>query len=178
MINSEELAVYRPFVMHIARRVFKTLPRHYEFEDLVQVGFLGLLDAATRFDESRGVKFTTFAGTRVRGAILDMCRHDDPLGRLERKRNPDLLVMEQLCDFDMDRTAEVPFEPYDVIGARSLRRLLKDVPHRERFALVAHFGYDWIDPKIAKTLGVSPARANQLRHRAMRRVREKLQRCA
>ena len=45
-----------------------------DISDLVQDGVIGLIDASHRFDESRGIKFETFAERRVRGAMIDALR--------------------------------------------------------------------------------------------------------
>src|SRR4026208_1557698 len=60
-----------PFVESIARRMASMMPHPIDLGDLVQDGMLGLIDAAHRFDESRGIKFETFAERRVRGAMID-----------------------------------------------------------------------------------------------------------
>lgn len=65
-----------PFVESLARRMASTMPHSIELSDLVQDGVLGLIDAAHRFDEARGIKFETFAERRVRGAIIDALRRD------------------------------------------------------------------------------------------------------
>ena len=65
-----------PFVESLARRMASTMPHSIELSDLVQDGVLGLIDAAHRFDEGRGIKFETFAERRVRGAIIDALRRD------------------------------------------------------------------------------------------------------
>jgi RNA polymerase sigma factor for flagellar operon FliA len=52
------------------------MPHSIDIGDLVQDGVLGLIDAANRFDESRGIKFETFAERRVRGAMIDALRKD------------------------------------------------------------------------------------------------------
>lgn len=65
-----------PFVESLARRMASTMPHSIELNDLVQDGVLGLIDAAHRFDEARGIKFETFAERRVRGAIIDALRRD------------------------------------------------------------------------------------------------------
>lgn len=71
----EELAVrYLPLVKFVAGRVRMTLPAFVDEEDLVGYGVLGLLDALGKFDPARGVKFETYAVTRIRGAILDGLR--------------------------------------------------------------------------------------------------------
>lgn len=58
-------------VRAIARRVSTKLPRHYDMEDLVSDGIMGLMAASERFDPERGVKFETFATYYIKGAILD-----------------------------------------------------------------------------------------------------------
>lgn len=52
------------------------MPHSIDLGDLVQDGVLGLMDAAHRFDEDRGIKFETFAERRVRGAMIDALRRD------------------------------------------------------------------------------------------------------
>jgi RNA polymerase sigma factor for flagellar operon FliA len=65
-----------PFVEQLARRVAATMPHSIDIGDLVQDGVIGLIDAAHRFDEKRGIKFETFAERRVRGAMIDALRRD------------------------------------------------------------------------------------------------------
>src|SRR6185437_6229885 len=72
----ERIAAGLPFVESLARRVASSMPHSIELGDLVQDGMLGLIDAAFRFDEARGIKFETFAERRVRGAMIDALRRD------------------------------------------------------------------------------------------------------
>jgi RNA polymerase sigma factor for flagellar operon FliA len=65
-----------PFVEQLARRVAATMPHSIDIGDLVQDGVIGLIDAAQRFDEGRGIKFETFAERRIRGAMIDALRKD------------------------------------------------------------------------------------------------------
>ena len=65
-----------PFVQAMARRMASSMPHSIDVADLVQDGMLGLIDAADRFDASRGIKFQTFAERRVRGAMIDALRRD------------------------------------------------------------------------------------------------------
>src|SRR4051812_21014406 len=60
-----------PFVEALARRMAASMPNSIDIGDLVQDGVLGLIDAAHRFDEDRGIKFETFAERRGRGAMID-----------------------------------------------------------------------------------------------------------
>jgi RNA polymerase sigma factor for flagellar operon FliA len=68
---------YLPLVRHIVFQVAVHFPRHVDREELARAGTLGLVEAAQRFDESRGVPFQRFAAQRIRGAILDAVRSTD-----------------------------------------------------------------------------------------------------
>jgi RNA polymerase sigma factor for flagellar operon FliA len=66
-----------PLVRHIVFQVAVHFPRHVDREELARAGTLGLVEAAQRYDESRGVPFQRFAAQRIRGAILDAVRSAD-----------------------------------------------------------------------------------------------------
>ena len=66
-----------PLVRHIVFQVAVHFPRHVDREELARAGTLGLVEAAQRYDESRGVPFPRFAAQRIRGAILDAVRAAD-----------------------------------------------------------------------------------------------------
>lgn len=68
---------YLPLVKMVAGRLAISLPSHVDKEDLLSSGFFGLLDAIDRFDFQRKNKFETYAGVRVRGAMLDYLRSKD-----------------------------------------------------------------------------------------------------
>jgi RNA polymerase sigma factor for flagellar operon FliA len=79
-----------PFVEALARRMAASMPNSIDIGDLVQDGVLGLIDAAHRFDENRGIKFETFAERRVRGAMIDALRRDAwPRGVRRQRRELD-----------------------------------------------------------------------------------------
>ena len=64
-------------VRRIAYHLIARLPATTEVEDLIQSGMMGLLEAARNFDPSRGASFATFAGIRIRGAMIDEVRRHD-----------------------------------------------------------------------------------------------------
>jgi RNA polymerase sigma factor for flagellar operon FliA len=79
-----------PFVEALARRMAASMPNCIDIGDLVQDGVLGLIDAAHRFDEGRGIRFETFAERRVRGAMIDALRRDAwPRGVRRQRRELD-----------------------------------------------------------------------------------------
>jgi len=66
-----------PLVKHIVFQVAVHFPRHVDRDELARAGALGLVEAARRYDEDRGVPFERFAAQRIRGAILDSVRAAD-----------------------------------------------------------------------------------------------------
>ena len=85
--NREEVIKrYSPMIKYVANRIAMRLPPHIEVDDLISVGVLGLMDAITKYDSSRGAKFKTYAEFRVRGAILDELRALDWVPRSIRQK--------------------------------------------------------------------------------------------
>jgi len=80
---------YLGLVHYLARRAHKRLPATragtVALDDLVQAGFLGLLEAGRTYDANRGVSFVAFARVRVTGAMLDLLGSLDPLTKRERR---------------------------------------------------------------------------------------------
>lgn len=79
---------YLPLVNIIAGRIAIGLPSHVDRDDLISSGFFGLLDAIERYEPSRGNKFETYGGVRIRGAILDYLRAIDwmPVSKRQKIR--------------------------------------------------------------------------------------------
>lgn len=90
---------YAGLVSYIAREVYDewnlrgSRSEDFEAQELVQIGWLGLLEARRRFDPNRGIKFSTFVTYRIRGAILDYLRA--PLIRLPRARQRQLAEIDR-----------------------------------------------------------------------------------
>ncbi len=76
-----------PLLRHVVGRM--TVPSGFDRDDMLGWGMVGLLSAADSWDESRGLKFSTYAFPRIRGAILDEMRRADllPRGRRESLRD-------------------------------------------------------------------------------------------
>ena len=68
---------YAPLVKRIAYHLLARLPASVHVDDLMQSGMIGLLEAAKKYDASKGASFETFVGIRIRGAILDEVRKGD-----------------------------------------------------------------------------------------------------
>ena len=71
------VARHAELVKRIAYHLAGRLPPQVDVDDLVQAGMLGLLEAAAHFTADRGASFETYAGIRIRGAMLDALRKLD-----------------------------------------------------------------------------------------------------
>jgi len=75
--NVIQVEEYAPLVKRIAHHMMMRMPASVQVEDLIQAGMIGLLEAAQKYDASRGASFETYAGIRIRGAIVDEMRRGD-----------------------------------------------------------------------------------------------------
>lgn len=80
------IEAHLPLVKFVADRIAARLPHTVDKDDLIGAGLLGLLDATTKYDPSRGVQFKTYAELRVRGAMLDSLRDLDWASRSARQQ--------------------------------------------------------------------------------------------
>lgn len=68
---------YGPLVKRIGQHLMGRMPASVQLEDLLQSGMIGLLEAARNYDTSKGASFETYAGIRIRGAMIDEVRKGD-----------------------------------------------------------------------------------------------------
>jgi len=78
-VKTEIVKKYLPLVKYIASKIIIGKTKYVEFEDLVSYGMLGLMDALNKFDESKGMKFSTYASIRIKGAMIDELRRNSPI---------------------------------------------------------------------------------------------------
>ena len=87
--DRNKLACYYTYLISAkAARICKRLPNgaRFDYDDLLQEGAIGLIDAIGKYDLSKGLKFTTFVDIRINGAMMDMARESDPIPRMVRSR--------------------------------------------------------------------------------------------
>jgi len=103
---------YIPLVKYIASRVMFGKNKYMEFEDLVSYGMIGLIDALNKFDNTKGMKFSSYASIRIKGTMIDELRKNRPLSKgamdkLNRyNRAIDALQMELLREPKNDEIAK------------------------------------------------------------------------
>lgn len=89
-VRQKLLEEYLPLVKSVAGRMAMGFPRSVELSDLVSTGVIGLVEALSNYDPSRGVKFETYAVPRIRGAILDELRSLDWVPRSTRAKSREI----------------------------------------------------------------------------------------
>jgi RNA polymerase sigma factor for flagellar operon FliA len=68
---------YLPLVKKIGLHLVARMPPDIELDDMMQVGMIGLIQASSSYDASQGASFATYAGIRIKGAMLDEVRRND-----------------------------------------------------------------------------------------------------
>lgn len=112
---------YNPYIRSFARKIY---PGQADEDDLVQEGFLGLLDAFQRFDPSRHVQFSTYALQRIRGAIMDARRAADPLSRHMRIAYRSIIRAKNDLSIDGVEPSAEEIAMYTHMHAEQIRRVL------------------------------------------------------
>ena len=105
LTRDEIVHKYLHLVKYVAGRISINLPPNVELNDLINDGILGLIDAIEKYDDDRGVKFETYAITRINGAILDALRALDWVPRAVRQRARELERTYQELEIELGRAA-------------------------------------------------------------------------
>jgi RNA polymerase sigma factor for flagellar operon FliA len=140
-----ELVVQNYFnqVEAIASRVKSRVPAHIDVQDLVQTGMIGLLEASEQFNPLREVEFSTYANSRITGAILDEMKRWDSCSLSDRKNGH---AIEQ--------------------AKKQLRKISGDEPNSEQIAEAVGLGLEEYDRNLCHRVGsyrhVSAARVSTM----------------
>lgn len=102
-VREQLILQYSPLVKYVMGRLAISLPAILDYEDVLAFGNIGLIEAVERFDHDKGVKFETYAISRIRGAIIDALRSLDRLPRSVRQRAKSSEVATQQLTNDLGR---------------------------------------------------------------------------
>ena len=138
-------------------------------EEAVSAGLLGLVEAADRFDPSRGVPFDAFARRRVHGAVLDFLRAEDPLSRDDRKKRrsgqsdaaePEFVDFDELAE-DEDGSQPGRFDEESVLVRMRVRSVVGTLPEADQRLLALYYGEERTLREVGAELGVTESRICQ-----------------
>lgn len=126
--QSQLVKQHATLLKRIAYHLASRLPASVQVDDLTQAGVVGLLEAARNYDPSQGASFETYAGIRIRGAMLDELRKTDWTPRSVHRKTRQLAEVVQGIEHREGRPArdvEVAQEMH--IDLEDYFRLLRDV---------------------------------------------------
>ena len=158
-------------VKAMASRLASRLPSQVELSDLVSVGMIGLIDAASRFKPSLGVPFSAFARRRIHGAMLDSLRALDWAPRAMRKlrRDVDSALANLRCSLGREPEAADMAQALGV-SETEYERMLDTLKSSER-AIICQHAVDE-DGRTALDLAIEPSESqhDRLEREELRRV--------
>lgn len=156
---------YLPLVRRIASELVRKLPPSIELDDLIQQGCLGLMQAASRYDETRNDNFPAYAVRRIRGAMLDSVRHREwrsytcaPLEEATAAPSPEQLE----SSVDASRVAA------------GVRAGVSSLPAGERRVVVLYYVQGLTQEAIGARLGMDDHQVSAIRRQALTRLRTDL----
>ncbi len=126
--NQEDLVTrHAPLVKRIAYHLLARLPDTVQVDDLIQSGMIGLLEAIRNFENGHGASFETYAGIRIRGAMLDEVRRNDWTPRSVHRRSREIAEAVRKVEAREGRDAQ-DVEIAEVLGVEmeEYYRMLQD----------------------------------------------------
>ena len=160
---------FLPLANKLAYQKKRTLPNFIDFEELQSAAYMGLVEAANRFDPDKGVAFSTFAYPRIWGEINDYLRQ---LGWGKRGSQCQMASLDataenqECCLKDMIE-AEKEFNEGEFLEVIS-----KDLDEQAEQVLKCYFIDEYSMKDVGKQFGVSESRISQLIKRYKDRIGE------
>jgi RNA polymerase sigma factor for flagellar operon FliA len=160
-----------------------TTPEVIEPMDLINAGIIGLIDAAGRYDSSKGASFSTYASFRIKGAILDELRNLDWASRSQRKKinemeNPEEMRKKKNYEMIYFYLDEYDTSPDLLMERDEIKEMIagfiKDLPQKEQLVLKLNYFKGLKLNEISKIMNLSESRISQIRTSAILRLRAKL----
>lgn len=169
-LREELILEYAPLVKEIAERMAIRLPPNISKDELISGGIMGLFDALDKFDSEKGVKFRTYAQSRIKGAMLDELRKMDWVPRSVRR---DIHRIERAI-----RTLELKLNG-EPTGLEVAEEMGVDVESYHRMTVRAQgagllsldeFMTDGITQKISKKASETPSPFDELKIKEIKSV--------
>lgn len=125
--ESDLVRQHADLVRRIAHHLAARLPSSVEVDDLIQAGVIGLIEAARHYSGDRGASFETYAGIRIRGAMLDELRQTDWAPRSVHRRVREAAEAVRAIEQSTGRDArESEIAERMGIGVREVHEILHD----------------------------------------------------
>lgn len=142
-LSTIQVEEYAPLVKRIAHHMMMRMPACVQVEDLIQAGMVGLIEAAQKYDASKGASFSTYAGIRIRGSIVDEMRRGDwaPRSVHRNGRRVSQAVASVEARHGRDATDQEIAQELDV-GVNEYHAMLNDSASSRLFSFEESYGDD------------------------------------
>ncbi len=161
------IEAYQPLVFKV---VTSLRPPESIVMDMIQEGTIGLIEAVERFDDQRGVRFSTFATYRIRGRVLNSLRKARPsMYSLDHEGETAEPLAARLVDPSSDAALQ---GVEDEVAAAQMRRAIDTLPARERLILRAMYIESRLPRTVAAELRISLSHFYRLQKQALARMRQ------
>lgn len=155
---SRLIAEHVDLVRRIAHHLAARLPPSVQIEDLIQSGMVGLIEAARQFQAGQGASFATYAGIRIRGAMIDELRRSDWAPRSVHRNSRRIAEAIQQVEAREGRAA-TEREIAEALGVSldEYRGMLQDTASCQILELEELFGEDTDADRLLPGTAVTPA---------------------
>ena len=156
--SEPDFGAYAPLVKRIAFHLHGRLPSSVQVEDLIQAGMIGLLEAMSNYDATHGASFETYAGIRIRGAMLDEIRLGDWTPRAVRRQNRELVkAVKSVEDSKGGEATDTEVAAHLGVSINAYHKMVGDAAGSRMFSLDENTrGGDWRDTLVSED-GAEPA---------------------
>jgi RNA polymerase sigma factor (sigma-70 family) len=167
-LRDQLIESHTDLVAKIARNIAMRLPRSFDFEDLRGCGYIGLVQAADRWDATRGVPFAYYAARRIRGEILENVRRRHWTANTMYEMTPEVLEIP-------GATAESVEAPIDIGKRRKVLAAAKGgLNAEERATFEVYFERGGKLTDIGERFGVSQNKSSEMLQQVKRSMRREL----
>jgi RNA polymerase sigma factor (sigma-70 family) len=178
--SDDDIREHDDLIRQIVFNIFATLPPQatVQIDDMIQAGRLGLLDAWYKYNKKKECSFKTYAGIRIRGAIIDALRDEAYFSRYAYKNRDG---SNAVYDLDLEKLKgkpvdDLPSDPEklvdDLLQRNALEKAMQKLIIDDRIVISDYYynGVRLVDS--GKNLGVSEANAYQRRRRGERTLKK------
>lgn len=163
-VRDDLILSHRDYAESLCRKLSKTFKIHYSLdtEDFIQIGMVGLIEAADRFDPDKSsVSFKTYAYKRIVGSLIDACRSSDFVKRRGREKGLNPAILSTEYENEDGTSLKLYGRREDLDLKMDFFNFVRNLSEREQVILV-NFLVGNSGREISKKLGITEQRVSQI----------------
>lgn len=161
----------------IVWEIYPKIQRRYELEDVLQIAYVGLTKAGNSFDETRGIKFSTYAVPKIKGEVIRFLR-DDKRYNISRGVPHNFTMLSYEFENEngclRDRIGNGKFEE-DLIKRISINEVVSNLSNQEKKIFQLYFIEDLTQKQIGEMCGIFQNQVSIIKRRIVKKLRESLE---